>query len=599
MKKYIVLIFIIAFSNITFAQKDYKTYLKEYRKRCDSVIDYYKKSAYSTSQFPAMAKLAKKHDVENALKAVDSLTLKPRGDMFWFYPMVAMYLYSEKNLPEEYKIKVRNALKSYTPYRGDTENHWMMYYVSLYLAAQTWPNEPGETWFNGKSSQENLEDAKNYLYSWMELTTTVGQGEFDSPIYGVWYVTPLFMLYQFTKDPVMKTKAEIMLDWVLADFFIDYFDNIYTGGNSRLYQYDVFVKRKSQLGKAGAFFFGDKPLFHADGKSWYELYNTLIYALSDYKIPEVLYRIATDRSQPYENEERKRSRNRIRFTTEKNPAVYKYNYITKNYTLGGIQKGFTEQILQHTWNLNWKAIKDDEITTFFTIHPYYSDIDMASLFTSDRKTVVADVVTSKYLYDKEDKWIGSSPYEKLFFNKNVAIGIYDLSSPDVFYKHYDGFFSKDLLEKKEDPSGWIFCRTNSIYFAFYPVKPYIWMDEKEGQRLRSYDEKNGFILECGMPDEFKSFEDFQEKIKKNKIEKDDFNKNLKLGYKSVSGNYYEFSYDGLRKINGQNYIPENYKLFNSPYIQSEIGSQKMELKYKNKMLILDLKNAKITEKNVN
>ncbi len=40
------------------------------------------------------------------------------------------------------------------PYRGDTENHWLLYYTSLYLMSQMWPDQPGELWYTGKSSAE-------------------------------------------------------------------------------------------------------------------------------------------------------------------------------------------------------------------------------------------------------------------------------------------------------------------------------------------------------------------------------------------------------------------------------------------------------------
>jgi hypothetical protein len=590
----ISLFFVVALTQL-YSQNNYREYLKEYRLRADSVIEYYKNLPFAVDAFRAMVKLNKGYDVETALKIIDSITYRPRGDMFWFYPVMSMYLYGEKNIPPNYKKKIRESLKNYTPYRGDTENHWMMYYVSLYLAAQTWSNEEGSTWFNGKNSKENFEDAEGWLNFWMQTTTTIGQGEFDSPIYAAWFITPLFMLYQFSKDPVMKTKAEIMLNWVLTDFFVEYLDGIYCGAHSRIYQYDILTKRKTLLSLTGTFFLGDRPIFHKDGTPWNLTYNSPIYAMSGYKLPEIIYNIATDRSIPYIHKERKRSRNRIRYYEEKNPIVTKYNYMTKNYSLGGIQYGWTEEILQHTWSLNWKSVRENEITTFFTIHPYFSDFDMASLFTTLRKTVVPDVVGSKTTYDKEDKWVGSSPYEKLFQYKNTMIGLYDFSSKDVIYKHYNGFFSKDLLERIEDPSGWIFCRSPYVYFAFYPLQPYEWIEEQNGWKLRSVNEKNGFILEVKMPEEFKSFNDFQKNIKSNFIDKIELGQ-LKVTYKNLDGDELEFDYSGTRKINGKIDDPRNYKLFDSPFVQSDVGSNKMEINYKNKKLILDLKNIKIEER---
>jgi hypothetical protein len=604
-----IFIFLFIVSSFAFSQSDY---VKAHKMRADSVIEYYKKLPFAVDWFRAMVKLNQNYDVETALKIVDSLVYNPRGDMFWFYPAAALYCYAEKNMPPEYKVKMRNAFKTYVPNRGDTENHWMMYYVSLYLVSQAFPNEDGSEWFNGKSSTENFKDAEGWLNFWIKTTTTIGQGEFDSPAYIVFYVTPLHMLYQFAQDPVMKKKAEMMLTWLLADFYIDYYDCVHTGSYSRIYQNEVFAKRKSGSSTLSAFLIGDRPLFSPDGQPFVLQYNSPVYAMSDYIMPEIIYKIAMDKSVSYENKEMKRSRNRIRYYNEKNPVVAKYNYLTKSYALGCLQHGVTEQILQHTWSLNWKSKRNDEITTFFTIQPYYHADDMGSLFPEFKKALVAGVVSSKIQYDKEFKVIGSSPFEKLFQHKNTLIGLYDLSSERVMYKQYNAFFPKDLVRIEEDPSGWIFCEANSIYFAFLPLKSYTWTEdiskssgleqpftyippaESLGQnvyRLISRDQKNGFILEVKGIDEIKSFDDFKARIKKNKIERNNFDNTMKIAYTNLDGQKLEFSYDGVRKVNGKIDDPLKYKLFDSPYIQSEIGSEKMTIQYKEERLVLDLKNV--------
>ncbi len=586
--------FFLILAGVTIFDATAADYAKKQQQRCDSVLTYYKKLPYGADALRAMVKLNKGYDIPTALRIVDSVTAKPRGDMFWLYPTMCMYLYGQKNMPPEYKAKVRQSLKNYTPYRGDTENHWVMYYAALYLAAQQWPNEPGPTWFNGKSSAENLADAEGWLHYWMTTTTTIGQGEFDSPAYLTFFLTPMFMLHQHSKDSVMKKKAEIMINWLLADFFIDYQDGVYGGGHSRIYEVDILDKHQSMTSKTAAFFLGDRPLFNAKGEPVNVLGNCAIYALSDYRLPEIIRHLATDRTEPYVSLERKRSRNRLRFYDERNPAVNKYMYMTPGFNLGSIQYGHTEQILQHTWALNWNSVRPGEVTTLFTLHPYYSEKDMASLFTALRSTIVADVVGSKTTYDKEDKMVGSSPYEKLFQHKSTMIGLYDLSAADVTWRHYDGFFSKDLQERIEDPSGWIFGRSPHIYFAFLPLKKYQWIEEKSVWRLRSEDVKNGFILEARRPDEFSSFAAFQAAIKANPLQRIDFNKNMHVRYRTLDRDEMEFSYDGKRLLNGRPDDPALYPLFESPCIKSATGSGKMEIAYKNKKMTLDLNKAIIT-----
>ncbi len=83
-----------------------------------------------------------------------------RAAMFYVHDIMSVYLEAYKNLEPSTREAIRHSLKVLPLYRGDTENHFLTYYAGLYLAAQTWPNEPDTTWFNGKSSERNLRESK-------------------------------------------------------------------------------------------------------------------------------------------------------------------------------------------------------------------------------------------------------------------------------------------------------------------------------------------------------------------------------------------------------------------------------------------------------
>ncbi len=568
-------------------------YTTAYEARADSVIDYYAALPYSQDAFRAMAKFHRQTDLSTACQIVDSLTARPRGDMFWLYPITALYMTCGDRMPDSSRQKIRTSFSSYAPYRGDTENHWLMYYVSLYLLAQSFPDQPGNLWFNGKSSAENFNDAKGWIEYWMDLTTTVGQGEFDSPTYATFFLTPCFMLQRFAKDETMRTRAQIMVEWLLADLFIDTLDGTLCGAHSRIYEADIHDKHYSNASHTIAFLLGDRPLFRGDGKPETLFHNNLITALCDYRLPEILYRIGTDRSKPYLSLERKRSRYRIRYYDERMPAVNKMLYMTSNTALGSIQSGHTEQILQHSWNLNWKRERLGQVTTLFTLHPYYSARDMGSLFTSYLQTVVPDVVGSKTTYDKQEKWVGSSPYEELLQFENTLVGLYDLRSDDALYKHYDGFFPRDFSEQTVDPSGWIFCRTGTVYIAFYPFKPVEWREEKMGKRLRSNGLTNGFIIEVKQPQEIASFAEFKRKIMANPVDFVDQPDNLTAIYRNLDGHRLEFTFGGERRIDGKVVSPSGYPLFDSPYIQAQVDGRKMILQHGGEKRVLDLAKPEI------
>ncbi len=75
------------------------------------------------------------------------LAAGPVGDMFWMFPVTAIAYLDQGQLTDSARKALRSSWKTYMPYRGDTENHFLQYYACLYLMAQLWPNEPGETWY--------------------------------------------------------------------------------------------------------------------------------------------------------------------------------------------------------------------------------------------------------------------------------------------------------------------------------------------------------------------------------------------------------------------------------------------------------------------
>src|SRR5690606_38775744 len=250
----------------------------------------------ATHYFAVAARLALGRDVGGALARLDTLLARPSGDVFWMYQAVLVRYAGADRLPDAYRRRLRDLWRTYTPYRGDTENHWLMYYAALYLASQLHPDDPAETWFNGRSARENRAEAEAYLTAWMDLTTAQGQGEFDSPDYLGVYVAPLAELYAFADDPAMRQRAGMMLDYVLADYAAERLAGRYVGAHSRLAPASVLEPGRTSAAGLGWLLFGDTPFTPRA--------EALVLALSGYRPPAILHAIATDRTAPYVHRER-------------------------------------------------------------------------------------------------------------------------------------------------------------------------------------------------------------------------------------------------------------------------------------------------------
>ena len=307
------------------------------------------------------------------------------------------------------------------------------------------------------------------------------------------------------------------------------------------------------------------------------------------------FNIATDRSQPYVHTETKRVRNIIRFNKHRNPPVYKYTYMTKNFSLGSMHGGILQPIQQHAWDITF--VSDKLNNTLFTLHPSVSERELAMFFPEEMKFVVDEVARFHTDYGKEDKWASSSPYEQTFQHQNTLIVLYDIPKGTKF-EHIDGFFTKDLDDRIYEPftsdsnpnSRWIFCRAGNTYIAYYPLQPYEWIEEENCWRLRSNFLRNGCIVEVVDADDYPSFKEFQRRIKLNLINVDHLDRNFEVSYTNLTGDRMSFTYGGQRLLNGNSIDFKSYKLFNGPFLKAELGSGTLEMRYKEMKFFLDFNN---------
>lgn len=605
MKCILVLGVAVAISSLAFGQLTREEYLRGFDQRTRFVV-----SGFDTATVPSYIVVAARYatgkDIRLADKMFQQLLTENRGDMFWMYPVIGAYLHGKGTMSAATRAAVRNAWKTYAPYRGDTENHWAMYYTSLYLAAEQWPGLPGTEWFNGKSSDENLAEARDYLENWVRITTTIGQGEFDSPDYFPEYAVSMSLLADFAQDPAMRKRGSMMMDYLLADFAADHLAGQYIGGFSRIYQPAVF---KPLLSSASAFAY----LYFGTGRP-VQSHWLVLPALGRYRLPQIIYSIATDRSTPFLHKERKRVRNIIRFGSEKNPPVYKQSYITADYGIGALQGGILQPIQQHTWGVRFVA--GWPTTTIFGLHPYWSAYELGLFFPEELKPLIADVTLSKGTYNNPDKWTGGSPYERTFQQKNTLLVLYDIA-PGTTTEHIDGFFPGNLEARIVDSTGWIVCKAGRTYVGWFPLRDYVWIPEAEtpGQgksgigpaertwsekdpvhwRLRSHHPQNGYVIEVRSEAEIGSFEKFRAALRTHIPRATCIPGHVSVEYTTLENSTMQFAFPEHRMLDGQPVDLTGYRLFEGPFLNADVGSQQLLITYKNQRRLLDFARLKVTE----
>lgn len=436
------------------------------------------------------AKLRTGRETALAWKQFDSLLAEPTGDMFWTYPATAFYFYCNDLLSEERKEAFRQVWKTWTPYRGDTENHFLMYYGTLYLLAQEWPDLPGSEWFNGKSSEENFNEAEEYLQYWIDETVRYGQTEWDSPRYLYFYITPLLTLYDFTEDPVMKRRFGMMLEYLLADYAAEYLNGNYCGAHSRDGDGSVINPRTAEATSYAQFFWEDSLR--------YILPDLAFAAMSNFRCPDIIRAIAHDRDEPYTHYERKRSRAKMRYEGETYTQVYKTTCMTKDYAIGSIQGGLQQPIQQHTWDVTFSSPKPNN--TIFALHPYASSHELGMFFPEEPEQMESGILNSKASYGNENKWIGGSPFEKIIQKDETLRATYFIP-PGTRFGHVDFFFPKSIDMLSKNTNGWIIAMFGNTFTAVHIEKAdsLEWIAEPEQpcQRLRLYGDSISYVVTNG------------------------------------------------------------------------------------------------------
>jgi hypothetical protein len=539
------------------------------------------------------AKLALRQDAEACSARLVELMKRPTGDMFWMFPVTCISYLGRDQLTAEAKAAVREAWRTYMPLRGDTENHWAMYYASMYLMAQLWPGEAGDRWFNGKSSDEIFAEAGEYLRHWMRITTTIGQGEYDATHYIGEYAIPMLFLATWAEDPDMRQRGRMMLDYVLADYAVENLNGAYVGSHSRTDDTSVVEKWNALASFFGWLFFNNCPPTASYG-GW-GLYFAA--AAKHYELPEVIYRIGLDRSQSYTHFERKRTRHRWRNSDIRNAPVYKVTHVTPDYAIGSDQGGLLQPIQQHSWDVTWTVADGRGVhNTLFSLHPYYGPFELMMYFTEMPDYMsVAVTQQAKPTYNKPDKLLGGSPYEQIFQQDDALISLSDIPAGTDF-EHINGFFSKDLARVEEDASGWIFAQGGRAYIAYRPVAPYEWRPiERGGKRLYSPHRKNGTIVQVASQGEFASWDAFKAAIRALPltIEREP---TPRVQFTSLRGKKIECAYGAAPKVDGRTIDhAREWKLFAGPFLNAEVGSETLTITHGRLKRVLDFKTITITD----
>jgi hypothetical protein len=511
---------------------------------------------------------------------------RPRSGPFQIFPSIVLAHRWGEKIPAAARERLRRFFVQGAHERGNTENHWLMYYTGNLLAAELYADEP--IFWNGLPPAAMRDEASRWILGTIERTARLGHHEYDSTGYHVEHVVPYMALADHAADPHMRRQAENQLTLLVADMALEYFHGTWAGGHSREgYRQNTWNKVGPVQG-LHYLFFGDEefePLRHCQG-------FTVPAYTSDYRPPALLAEMALDRSEAYAVKKTKAPRSIYRHAEHKADPVRKYTYMSRSFALGSTQVGLpgtqAGPIDLVSWDMSWDS---DELHTKIVCNHPYRGAERFSAFLCDLpQRIGRSVPGDKPYLQFPDRLFGASPYERLMQHEGTLVALYRIPADDES-PYLNLFLPEQLAWHEQD--GWLFAAGNGFYVGVRPIGPYRWLDIRESNNanimVRQGDLINGWllrldgltpglVLEAVEADEAGDFADYCRRRTALPLDLNGWPVDGQVALESAGGARLEMQYDGPHKVDGEAIDYSAYPLYGAPGVEAPLGTGKVSFK---------------------
>jgi hypothetical protein len=573
---------------------------KEFEDRAQTLLAYFVEKETKPSFAAVAARYAAGERIGEAQRMMGDLLFAFNHEAVYAFRLMATYLYGRQNLPPALAEKTKAAMGKIAFDRGASEHENVLYFTAILLAAETWPEMEAEQWFNGKSSSENLREAKGFLHDWLAALVTQGQYEFDAPQFMPHFFAALALTHEFTRDDDLRKKLKVALHVIMIDFAAEHMAGVYAGAHSRNAQaFELSPREAPSNGFAWLYFGAGRMIPSAE---------LLFASLSSYELPEIVAQLATKRDPigGIVHRERKRRQPCVREQDQAGAGFCKYAYVTRQYTLGSIPGGALSAKDQRSWSLAYRS-KQDQHPVLFLASPSFTERELGRYHSAEPRLLLAEMKTRVQEAGTNAVFRGATEHERIFQHRNVLIGLYDTpDSLDTIRLH--GFFSQglDTLLFADSTHGaahpdWVFGKAAETFFALLPLQPYRFENFPEGRLLVSQGARNGFILEVSTATESGSLAEFQRRIREvTHVDLSRFAPQTRVKYATTYGDQMDFSFNAAtgkveRFLNDAPVTTTDCPLFDSPMLKHYPEAKRMTLRFKNEWLELDFDKWEVTE----
>ena len=533
-------------------------------------------------------------DVVKRDLASDTLGLPGAGGPFQVLPAMLLVCRWEDQLPEEIVTLVRDFFLKGVLDRGNTENHWMMFYAGSLLAAEWLAEEP--VMWNGQSPVAIRDEATRWIMGTIERTARLGHHEYDSTGYHVEHFAPLVGVYEHTQNLELKSQVEKVLSLLVADMALEYFYGAWAGGHSREgYRENTGMRIGPVRGLHYLYFGGEfDPLQDVQGFA-------IPVAVAGYRPPALFAEIALDRSQPHVVKKTKAPRNIYRHTDRDPKPVRKYTFMSRSFALGSTQVGLpgppAGPIDLVSWDLSWDGPKHE--AKIVCNHPYRDPGRFSAFLGSLPLSARRDVGDPKPYLQRPDRLFGASPFEQMMQHEGTIIVLYRIPEDDEA-PFVNLYLPKSIHWVAQD--GWLFGDVGDFYVSLRPLAAYNWEricesrndatmvsdgDLIDGWLLRMEDVNAGLVLEAVEADDVDDFASYCNNRANKDVDLANWLENAQVVVETFDGKTLDMTYDGAHCVDGEVIDYDAWPLYASPSAEANVNTGKMRFFYGDQVLNLD------------
>ncbi len=511
-----------------------------------------------------------------------------------------------------------------------TENHFILYASSGYLAGQLYPDEVFAA--SGETGAKKMETFRPRVMRWLELRYKSGFSEWLSNVYYDEDIPGLVALVELAEDEEISTLAKMVLDLIAADMALNQYAGAFGSTHGRTYEQKMGGSRDSTRSTF-------KLLFDLNEFSPGNMSSSALALSTKYQPPCVVYDIARD-------VDREEMENRQRMGIKLGEAE------SWGLDTGRFEDGMTFMTLEaythpltiglwvdmlnaYGWWAHddyrlfepFRTVLEDEETRLalaeatekditrnmrpeVNIYTYRTPSYMLSTAQDWRKgyggdqqsiwqaTLGMDAVAFTTHPAKEDwggdtprYWTGYGTMPRAIQVKNVVLSLYDVDITAVIYVPDQPLYSHAFLDKSQfdeayKEGGWFFARHGDGYLALWTSDPdadWETNDDPEHQDLGDHEiiaqgGKTVWICELGSASEYADFAAFKGAILAAKLNVDA--EALTVDYESPSQRRLVMAWDGPLTQDGIPVEVSDYPRYANPYSASPFRDDVISFEYK-------------------